>query len=181
MVPPRATDAEFFLHLKDHDNLSSPSSSSPQLSPNTSPPPTHQLSVRTHQDSQNYFSLSVQQPPIVSASLEIFAKICEYLAPLDIVALSRVCKQFHIHLCSKTWVSQAIWRKSRTSFLTYPELPPPQGMDEERYIKITNFDKRCEFCGTNEPGSASLYWEFGIRCCDLCLLKRTVTYVLKMT
>jgi hypothetical protein len=61
-------------------------------------------------------------------------------------------------------------------FLTYPKLPPPQGMDEQKYIKITNYDKSCEICGNCDPGSSKFYWEFRVRCCDKCLLERTKTF-----
>jgi len=57
----------------------------------------------------------------------------------------------------------------------HPKLPPPQGMDEQKYIKITNYDKSCEICGNCDPGSSKFYWEFRVRCCDKCLLERTKT------
>src|SRR6266498_5213852 len=107
-------------------------------------------------------SLHPQQPPIVtSIPPEIFAKICEHLTPIDIFKLSTVCKQYRGFLyTSGSATSQNIWRTSRTKFLTYPELSPPQGMEEEKYIRITNFDKSCEFCGTRDSGSSRIYWEF---------------------
>ncbi|GET01656.1 hypothetical protein GLOIN_2v1540875 [Rhizophagus clarus] len=61
-------------------------------------------------------------------------------------------------------------------FLPYTKLPPPQGMDEKKYIKMLIYDKSCEFCGNSDPRSSKLYWEFRVRCCDECLLKRTKTF-----
>ncbi|PKY42870.1 hypothetical protein RhiirA4_398017 [Rhizophagus irregularis] len=113
----------------------------------------------------------------VTSSPEIFSKICEYLTPIDIFKLSRVCKQYRNFLCTPSSTTyQNIWRTSRMKFLTYPQLPPPQGMDEKNYIKILIYDKSCEFCGNSDPGSSRLYWEFRVRCCDKCLLKRTKTH-----
>jgi hypothetical protein len=120
-------------------------------------------------------SITIFHPLFVTSIPEIFTKICEHLTPIDIFKLSNVCKPYRNFLCTSSPISQHIWRTSRMKFLTYPKLPPPQGMDEKKYIKITNYDKSCEFCGNCEPGSSRLYWEFRVRCCDNCLLKRTKT------
>lgn len=128
--------------------------------------------------SSSTMSFHSQQQPlfVTSVSPEIFSKICEYLTPIDIFKLSKVCKQYRNFLCTpSSTTSQNIWRTSRMKFLTYPKLPPPQGMDEKNYLKILIYDKSCEFCGNSDPGSSRLYWEFRVRCCDQCLLKRTKT------
>ncbi|CAG8474194.1 10552_t:CDS:2 [Funneliformis mosseae] len=155
-----------------------PANSIGTLIPTTSPGNNNISSPQQKLSSPSTMSLRPQQPPIVtSVPPEIFAKICDYLTPIDIFKLSTVCLQYRNFLCTPcSVISQNIWRNSRTKFLTYPELSPPQGMEEEKYIRITNFDKSCEFCGNRDPESSRLYWEFRVRCCDKCLLERTKTY-----
>ncbi|CAI2199164.1 8053_t:CDS:1, partial [Funneliformis geosporum] len=155
-----------------------PANSIGTLLPTTSPSNNNNIPSPQHKlSSPSTMSFLPQQPPIVtSVSSEIFAKICEHLTPIDIFKLSAVCKQYRNFCCTPlSATSQNIWRNSRTKFLTYPELPPPQGMEEEKYIRITNFDKSCEFCGNRDHESSRLYWEFRVRCCDKCLLERTKT------
>ncbi|CAG8560227.1 17453_t:CDS:2 [Funneliformis caledonium] len=139
-----------------------PANSIGTLIPTTSPGNNNISSPQQKLSSPSTMSLRPQQPPIVtSVPPEIFAKICDYLTPIDIFKLSTVCLQYRNFLCTPcSVISQNIWRNSRTKFLTYPELPPPQGMEEEKYIRITNFDKSCEFCGNRDPESSRLYWEF---------------------
>ncbi|CAH1758484.1 14720_t:CDS:2 [Entrophospora sp. SA101] len=142
--------------------------------------PTSANSPATSELTYIYMSiLAYNSNKFASFSSEIFVKICEDLPPLDIFALSRVCKLFRQYLCtSDSLISQIIWRKTRLRFLIYPRLPPPQGMSELRYIRLAVFDKRCEFCGLKryQNNKATLYWEFQVRCCDKCLFERTKTF-----
>ncbi|CAG8714456.1 15324_t:CDS:1, partial [Acaulospora morrowiae] len=93
MTISRTTDTTLTLHLKVPNNLSSSPNLSPLSSPNLSPLSTQQipepLGLQTPLTPTSHFSFSLQQPPIVTISLEIFAKICEHLTPLDIISLSK--------------------------------------------------------------------------------------------
>ncbi|CAG8491965.1 8441_t:CDS:2 [Ambispora gerdemannii] len=55
--------------------------------------------------------------------------------------------------------NQDIWRTSRFEFLSYPELPPPTGMTEQDFLKLTAMERGCQFCGTRKS-AITLHWEF---------------------
>src|SRR4051812_18854089 len=103
-------------------------------------------------------SIAANIPP------EIFIKICEYLAPSDLLTLTGVCKKFHNFLCSpESPITQDIWRVSRVQFLPGLHLPPPKEMYEEKYIKFGNLLTKCQYCYTKK--AVKIYWQFLVRCC----------------
>ncbi len=97
--------------------------------------------------------------------LEIFANICKYLPPSILFKLTSVCKQYRKYLISLE--NQDIWRTSRLGLLSYPKLPPPPGMTEQDYIKLTAAESGCRFCGTRKS-EIKFYWMFRVRCCNKC-------------
>jgi hypothetical protein len=52
-------------------------------------------------------------------------------------------------------------------------IPPPEGMSEEKYILLLLKERGCQICKERYIG-CKIYWEFGIRCCEKCFLKKAV-------
>jgi len=108
--------------------------------------------------------------------LAIFTKICEHLPPSDLLTLTGVCKRFRGFLCSpKSPITQDIWRASRIKFLQDLQLPPPEEMCEEEYVRFGKLLKHCQFCSTKD--SVKIYWQFRVRCCQECLVKNTIPII----
>ncbi len=107
---------------------------------------------------------------VTEISLETFTNICKYLPPSTLFKVASVCKQFRMYLMSSE--NQDIWQTSRLEFLSYPKLPPPAGMTEQDYIKLTAIERGCQLCGTRKS-EIKLHWEFRIRCCDKCYENNT--------
>ncbi len=143
---------------------SSSAAASSSLSSNNSQ--TSLTSVPNH-----YIPVAITIPP------EIFIKICEHLPPLDLLMLTGVCRRFRGFLCSpESSITQDIWRTSRVNFLPSLQLPPPEGMYEEEYIRFGKLLTRCQFCLTRK--TVKVYWQFRVRCCQECLMKNTIPIVL---
>ncbi|CAG8560622.1 355_t:CDS:2, partial [Scutellospora calospora] len=103
---------------------------------------------------------------------EIFINICQDLPPSDLLSLAQVCKKFHAYLCSTySKTTQEIWRNSRSQFLLYAKMPPPDNMDERLYVKLLS-ERGCQFC--NKSRIRRIYWAFRVRCCKSCLDERTM-------
>ncbi|CAG8531393.1 12812_t:CDS:2, partial [Racocetra fulgida] len=67
---------------------------------------------------------------------EIFINICQDLPPSDLLSLAQVCKKFYGYLCStNSKPTQEIWRNSRSQFLPYVKMPPPDNMDERHQVR----------------------------------------------
>jgi hypothetical protein len=102
---------------------------------------------------------------------ELFAKFCTFLSPADLFTLSRVCRKFRKYLCAPNSLStQQIWRESRLQFMT-EVVPPPEGMTEEKYIILLMKEQGCQICNSQR---CKIYWEFEVRCCEVCFLNNTV-------
>ncbi|CAG8520531.1 12906_t:CDS:2 [Acaulospora morrowiae] len=112
-------------------------------------------------------------PSITSIAIEIFMNICEHLPPSDLFSLVLVCRKFREILCNASPVAQKIWKTSRLKFLRYLQKPAPPGMDERGYIVLRQLEKGCQFCQDHGSGFVKVYWEFRVRCCEMCLDKRT--------
>ncbi|CAG8725833.1 8803_t:CDS:2, partial [Racocetra persica] len=98
---------------------------------------------------------------------EIFINICQDLPPSDLLSLAQVCKKFYGYLCSiNSKPTQEIWRNSRSQFLPYVKMPPPDNMDERRYVKLLA-ERGCQFCKRRRI--RRIYWAFRVRCCKPCL------------
>ncbi|KAG9302552.1 hypothetical protein G9A89_007256 [Geosiphon pyriformis] len=121
--------------------------------------------------SKPYPSKAQKIPP------EVFLSICEHLKPQYLFSLSKVCRLYREFLSSTiSSVTQKIWRSSRQRFLPHCILPPPQGMCEQRYIWLSMFTNKCEFCHSKDViVSSQVYWVFRVRCCINCLIARTVS------
>jgi hypothetical protein len=116
--------------------------------------------------SSSVMSIAMRIPP------EIFINICQYLPPIDLISLARVCKQFHGYLCSTdSFTTKEIWKNSRITFLPFVQMPPPEGMTELQYVKFIS-ERGCQFCG--KPRIRKIYWAFLVRCCKKCLEDRTI-------
>lgn len=116
---------------------------------------------------------SISKKNLTDIPNEIFVQICANLPPSDLFSLTLVCKKLKGLLCSPgSKETQAIWRNSRMRFMRFLQSPPPHNMDEKSYIVLKQFDKGCQFC--NEKGYVKVYWEFRVRCCDLCLDDHTM-------
>src|SRR5581483_10642906 len=115
--------------------------------------------------------MSTIQSSITSLPPELFAEFCTFLPPADLFTLSQVCRKFRGYLCApNSFSTQRIWKKSSLQF-TISE-PPPKGMDEKIYIELL-MTKGCQIC--KQIKECEIYWEFEIRCCKKCFLKKTVT------
>ncbi|CAG8475768.1 8195_t:CDS:2 [Dentiscutata erythropus] len=101
---------------------------------------------------------------------EMFINVCQYLPPKDLLSLARVCKRFNGYLSAETsTTTQEIWRASRTSYLPYLQMSPPEGMTERQYVKLV-LERGCQFCDRSKI--RKVYWEFFVRSCEDCLKDR---------
>ncbi|KAF0348686.1 f-box domain contaning protein [Gigaspora margarita] len=103
---------------------------------------------------------------------EMFINICQYLPPVDLLSLARVCKRFNGFLSTEHSITtQEIWRASRAEYLPFLQMPPPDGMSERQYIRLV-FERGCQFCGKGKI--RKVYWEYNVRSCEQCLKERTI-------
>ncbi|CAG8434165.1 9203_t:CDS:2 [Scutellospora calospora] len=103
---------------------------------------------------------------------EMFINICQYLPPVDLLSLARICKKFNGFLCTEHSITtQEIWRASRAEYLPFLQMPPPDGMSERQYIRLV-FERGCQFCGKGKI--RKVYWEYNVRSCEQCLKARTI-------
>lgn len=114
---------------------------------------------------------------------EILIKIISYLPPQDLYSLTLVNKRYRSLLWSSSPTTQAIWRNSRVQYLTYPSLPPPPWMSEQKYIWFTLLARSCQICSApiNVQNIFPKNWEFGITCCNKCFEQNTVRLILFIT
>ena len=114
---------------------------------------------------------TIHSPNINLPPAEIFIEICSFLPPTDLFTLSQVCRKFRGYLCAlNSFSTQQIWKKSRLQFTKRNS--PPKGMEEKKYIELL-MTKGCQIC--KRVKECKIYWEFEIRCCKRCFLKKTVT------
>jgi len=105
---------------------------------------------------------------------EVFTKIFSFLPPSDLFTLSQVCCKFRGYLCAPNcFATQQIWKKSRLQFMPMENLPPPEGMSEEKYVELLLEERGCQICKRKKL--CKIYWEFKVRCCEECFDKKTVT------
>ena len=103
---------------------------------------------------------------------ELFTKICAYLSPLDLLTLSQVCRKFREYLCApNSFNTQQIWKESRLRFMPEEDMPPPEGMSEEKYVGLLMTERGCQFCKVKE---CEIFWQFEVRCCWDCLKNETI-------
>ena len=103
---------------------------------------------------------------------EIFIDICQFLTPWDLVAISLVCRKFRDYLkCTTSFTSMNVWRTSRINTIFFPQLPPPEGLNEMEYCKVVMLEKGCQFC-TEKSHNVRIYWIFRVRSCWDCLMER---------
>ncbi|CAB4496336.1 unnamed protein product [Rhizophagus irregularis] len=68
---------------------------------------------------------------------ETFINICQFLTPWDLVSISLVCRKFRDYLtCPTSSTTMDVWRISRTNTIFFPQLSPPEGLNERDYCKI---------------------------------------------
>ena len=78
---------------------------------------------------------------------ETFIKICSFLPPSDLLSLSQVCCQFHGYLhAPDSSATQQVWKESRLQFMPNKDMPPPEGMSEEKYVELLLKENVCQFC-----------------------------------
>ncbi|PKC62671.1 hypothetical protein RhiirA1_443777 [Rhizophagus irregularis] len=103
---------------------------------------------------------------------EIFAKFCTFLSPNDLFNLSQVCRKFRGYLYApNSFSTQQIWKISRLQFMPKEDMPPPEGMSEEKYVRLLITERGCQIC--KKTKECKIYWEFEVRCCEKCFLKKT--------
>ena len=111
---------------------------------------------------------------ILSLPPELFAKFCTFLPPADLFSLSQVCRKFHGYLrAPNSFSTQQIWKESRLKFMPEEDMPPPEGMSEEKYVDLLLIKRGCQICRRNKL--CRICWEFEVRCCEECFEKKTVT------
>ena len=105
---------------------------------------------------------------------EKFTNVCYFLPPKDLFTLSQVCRKFREYLCAPNCFStQQIWKVSRLQFMPEVDMPPPEGMSEEKYIEILLTERGCQICRCSKK--CKIYWVFEVRCCEECFNNKTVT------
>ncbi|KAF0393979.1 f-box domain contaning protein [Gigaspora margarita] len=110
-----------------------------------------------------------------SLAPETFLQICTYLSPIELLSLSKVCKQFYndLSIVETSTTITKIWQQSRHKFMPYRILGPPKGMNERDYIRLL-IEEKCLFCG-KKSRTSKIYWDIGVRACISCFKKRTTT------
>src|SRR5688572_15779987 len=84
---------------------------------------------------------------IVNLPVELFIEICLFLPPVDLLTLSQVCRKFRGYLCApNSYSTQQIWKRSRLQFLPGEDIPPPEGMSEEKYVELLMKSRGCQVC-----------------------------------
>jgi hypothetical protein len=117
--------------------------------------------------------ISVAYSPIANLPPEVFAKLCIFLPPADLLTLSQVCRKFLGYLCApNSFSTQQIWKESRLQFMPEEDMPPPKGMNEKKYVELLMTERGCQIC--KRVKSCNIHWEFEVRCCEECFLKKTV-------
>ena len=51
------------------------------------------------------------------------------------------------------------------------DMPPPEGMSEEKYAELLMTERGCQICKCEK---CNVYLEFEVRYCEECFLERTV-------
>jgi hypothetical protein len=104
---------------------------------------------------------------------ELFIEICSFLPSVDLFALSQVCRKFRGYLrAPNSFATQQIWKKSRLKFMPKENMPPPEGMSEEKYAELLMTERGCQICKRTKE--CKIYWEFAIRCCKECHTDNTI-------
>ncbi|RIA99424.1 hypothetical protein C1645_857132 [Glomus cerebriforme] len=111
---------------------------------------------------------------------ELFIDICSFLPPADLLSLSQVCRKFHGYLrAPNSLATQQIWKESRLQFIPNEDLPPPEGMSEEKYVELLMMERGCQICKRNKK--CKIHWVFAVRCCKQCFSnKATCWYTLNL-
>ncbi|CAB4377935.1 unnamed protein product [Rhizophagus irregularis] len=111
---------------------------------------------------------------IINLPPELFAKFCTFLSPADLLSLSQVCRKFRGYLCApNSSTTQQIWKESRLQFIPKEDMPPPEGMNEEKYVLLLMTERGCQICKKNKE--CKIYWEFEVRCCKSCFTVNTIS------
>ncbi|RIA89832.1 hypothetical protein C1645_824228 [Glomus cerebriforme] len=105
---------------------------------------------------------------------ELFTEICSFLPPADLFTLSQVCRKFHGYLrAPNSLATQQIWKESRLKFIPNEDMPPPKGMNEEKYVELLMIERGCQICKRSKE--CKIYWEFAVRCCSNCYSNKTIS------
>ena len=105
---------------------------------------------------------------------EIFANFCAFVPPQDLFTLSQVCRKLRGYLSApKSLLTQGIWRESRLQFMPEEDMPPPEGMNDEKYVELLLTVRGCQVCKRNK--TCEIYWVFEVRRCEKCFYKKSVT------
>ncbi|CAG8594008.1 36237_t:CDS:2 [Gigaspora margarita] len=109
-----------------------------------------------------------------SLAPETFLQICTYLSPIELLSLSKVCKQFYndLSIVETSTTITKIWQQSRHKFMPYRILGPPKGMNERDYIRLL-IEEKCLFCG-KKSRTSKIYWDIGVRAS--CKILRFIPY-----
>ncbi|GBB84633.1 hypothetical protein RclHR1_01120021 [Rhizophagus clarus] len=121
--------------------------------------------------------ISTVHSPIINIPSELFIEICSFLSPHELLTLSQVCRKFRGCLCApNSLVTQQIWKDSRLKFMPKEDMPPPEGMSEEKYAELLMKERGCQICIRTKE--CRIYWEFAIRCCERCHSNKTMSQCL---
>ena len=119
-------------------------------------------------------NISALHPPNTNLPPELFIEICSFLPPANLFTLSQVCREFRGYLCApNSLATQQIWKKSRLQYMPEEDMPPTEGMSEEKYVELLMTERGCQICKCSEE--CEIYLEFEVRCCKKCFLKGIVT------
>ena len=112
---------------------------------------------------------------IANISPELFVDICSFLPPANLFILTQVCRKFREYLFAPNSVAtQQIWKESRLQFIPPEDMPPPEGLSEEKYVELLMTERGCQICRKVNVKKCRIYWEFQVRCCGKCFLKNTI-------
>ncbi|KAJ3558977.1 hypothetical protein NM688_g614 [Phlebia brevispora] len=100
-----------------------------------------------------------------SVPWDVLCEIFSLLDPLDLLKLSRVCKDFRSFLMNKT--SAVIWKAARKNIEGLPDCP--EDLSEPQYANLM-FSNHCHVC--LRPCYNEVDWELRERACKKCTFKK---------
>ncbi|KAG8908297.1 hypothetical protein FRB99_007831 [Tulasnella sp. 403] len=95
--------------------------------------------------------------------VDVFAEVCGYLKPIDLLHLARSSKRLREILMSKE--SKPLWCRSRSLLNALPDCP--EDLSEPAYASLM-FENGCQMCGNS--GTRKTLYTLRVRYCKSCCL-----------
>lgn len=101
---------------------------------------------------------------IMKLPVDIFAEVCQYLKPVDLLQLARSSRRLREILISKD--AKTVWRTSRSLIEDLPDCP--EDMTEPEYATLM-FEIGCQQC---DAKTRKTYYKLRLRMCPTCIETR---------